>query len=177
MKRAVLIGLGLIGAAALSGCPIYPEDRIACDTSLDCPDGQLCSASSGYCYTPGTNPSGKSCDAPSDCGFNQTCSSKGICKTGDCSFHGCVSGYTCAISEGAWACVKSSSDAGDAGDASDAGSDGSDSGSGGSGGDAATGGAGGSDSGTGGSDASSDADPDASGGSAGSDAASDTTSD
>ncbi len=170
MKRAMLTGLALVGAALLSGCPIYPEDRLVCETSLDCPDGYSCSASTGYCYLPagsGGGPNGGTCDEPKDCDFNETCSSKGVCKTGDCSFHGCVAGYTCAVDQGTWSCVAGGSggtDGGDAGsDAPSDGSAGSDASSGGTGGsagsDAATGGAAGSDAATGGaagSDAASD---------------------
>ncbi|MBE7484710.1 MAG: hypothetical protein HS104_32680 [Polyangiaceae bacterium] len=173
MKRALLTGFLLVGATLLSGCPIYPEDRLVCETSLDCPDGYACSAATGYCYLPssgsGGGTSGGSCDEPKDCDFNETCSSKGVCKTGTCKFHGCVAGYTCAVEEGTWTCVgggsggTGGSDAGSdaASDADiDSGVDASSGGTGGSAGsDAATGGAAGNDAasgGSGGSDAASD---------------------
>lgn len=169
MKRALLTGFLLVGAALLSGCPIYPEDRLVCETSLDCPDGYACSASTGYCYLPssgsGGGTSGGSCDEPKDCDFNETCSSKGVCKTGSCKFHGCVAGYTCAIEGGTWTCVGGGSGGTGGGDAGsdadvDSGVDASSGGTGGSAGsDAATGGAAGGDAasgGSGGSDAASD---------------------
>lgn len=177
MKRALLTGFALVGATLLSGCPIYPEDRLVCETSLDCPDGYACSAATGYCYLPsgsGGGPNGGSCDEPKDCDFNETCSSSGVCKTGTCSFHGCVAGYTCAIEQGAWTCVaggsggSGGSDGGS--DAETDGSAGSDSGAdSSSGGSAGAGGSAGSDAATGGA-AGSDAGID---GSAGSDAAND----
>lgn len=164
MKRALLTGFALLGASLLSGCPIYPEDRLVCDTNLDCPGGYAC-GSNGYCYLPGGGggPSGPSCNEPKDCDFNETCTAKGVCRSGDCSFHGCVSGYTCAVDQGVWSCVQSSGSGGTGG--GDAGTDtGSDAPSEGS-----TGGAGG----TGGSDASSGGSDAATDGAAGSDAASD----
>jgi hypothetical protein len=174
----MLTGFALLGAALLSGCPIYPDERLVCDTSLDCPNGYSCSDSTGYCYLPGTGGGGNgpSCNEPTDCDFNETCSAKGVCRVGDCSFHGCVSGYTCAVDQGTWRCVAGGGTGGTGG--SDAGSDASD-GSAGSdaSGDASTGGtAGGGTGGTGGGDAASDgtAGSDAtSDGSAGSDATSD----
>ncbi|MCC6902008.1 MAG: hypothetical protein IT377_23755 [Polyangiaceae bacterium] len=144
MKRAVLIGLSLFGATVLSGCPIYPEERLFCETTLDCPKGYACDSDTGYCVVTGGSggSSGKTCDEPKDCGFNQTCSSKGLCKTGDCSFHGCVTGYSCVVESGAWACV-AGGDAGDGGDAGGTGGTGGTGGGGTGGGSGATGGTGG----------------------------------
>lgn len=166
MKRAVLIGLSLLGAALLSGCPIYPEERLFCETTLDCPKGYACDSDTGYCRVTGGSggSSGKTCDEPKDCGFNQTCSSKGLCKSGDCSFHGCVTGYSCAVESGAWTCVAG-------GDAGDAGGDAATGGAGGTGGSGGTGGTAGSDGGDGsaGDDSGADATPDGSSGDAASD--------
>ncbi len=149
MKRALLIGLSLLSAALLSGCPIYPEERLFCETNLDCPAGYACDGDTGYCRVVGGTggATGKTCDAPKDCGFNQTCSSKGVCKTGDCSFHGCVTGYTCVVDQGTWACVSGTGGTG---------------GAGGTGGSAGTDGGDGSAGDDGGSDATTDAAADAS---------------
>jgi hypothetical protein len=159
MKRALLIGLSLSSAALLSGCPIYPEERLFCETNLDCPAGYACDGDTGYCRVVGGSggATGKSCDAPKDCGFNQTCSSKGVCKTGDCSFHGCVTGYTCVVDQGTWACVSGSSDAGADAEAGTGGTGGA----GGTGGTAGTDGGDGSAGDDGGSDAATDAPTDA----------------
>ena len=142
MKRALLIGLSLLSAALLSGCPIYPEERLFCETNLDCPAGYACDGDTGYCRVVGGTggATGKTCDAPKDCGFNQTCSSKGVCKTGDCSFHGCVTGYTCVVDQGTWACVS-----GTGGTGGSAGPDGGDGSAGTDGGDGSAGDDGGSD--------------------------------
>ena len=157
MKRALLIGLSLLSAALLSGCPIYPEERLFCETNLDCPAGYACDGDTGYCRVVGGTggATGKTCDAPKDCGFNQTCSSKGVCKTGDCSFHGCVTGYTCVVDQGTWACVSGTGGTGGAGGTGgSAGTDGGDGSAGTDGGDGSAGDDGGSDATT---DAASDA--------------------
>jgi len=166
MKRALLLGLLLIGASALGGCPIYPEDRVACASSSDCPYGYACDYSAGYCYQiPVDNPNPKSCAKPSDCGDNETCGKTGHCGIGDCTFHGCVSGYTCDVADGVWTCVATSSTGGAGGGGGTAGS----SGAAGAGGTAGAAGAAGSpaDASLGGSAGA------ASGGSAGADAGTD----
>jgi hypothetical protein len=143
MRRALLLGSSAACALALSGCPIYPEEPYACSTNADCAKGELCDSYDGFCYVPkpGTGgASGVSCDAPGDCGANETCSKSGQCRIGDCTFHGCVTGWECSSASGVWTCVKSGSggsggDAGSGGSAGDAGSSG-DAGSAGSGGGA-----------------------------------------
>ena len=107
MKRAVLSAVVLATVAALGGCPIYSHRDDGCWRDKDCENGYLCDDNSGDCYLPGSG-SGH-CARPSDCGVNQTCSSAGLCVSGDCSFSGCVSGYRCDAATGTWQCISSTS--------------------------------------------------------------------
>ena len=121
MKRAVLSAVFLAGVVALGGCPIYSHEDDGCWRDTDCANGYVCDDSSGVCYLPNAG-SGR-CVRPSDCGVNQTCSSAGLCVSGDCSFSGCVSGYRCDGSSGIWQCVSStggSPNGGEGGGAGDA---------------------------------------------------------
>ncbi|HVY49263.1 MAG TPA: hypothetical protein VHB21_25405 [Minicystis sp.] len=81
MKRLSLLGfLGLL-AAGLYGCPIFDDGGpYHCDGS-NCGSG----GSAGMCTT------------PSDCGVNETCGKDGQCHSGDCTFWGCPSDYTCVV--------------------------------------------------------------------------------
>lgn len=185
MKRALLFGTLLVGASILGGCPIYPEDPYACTTNSDCAEGFACDHASGDCYpVSGPGPTGKSCSKPSDCDGNQTCGKTGKCATGSCAFHGCVSGYTCAVAEGVWACVKDAS-GGAGGGGGSAGHSGGQAGaaSGGAAGQASGGTAGAASGGAagqtdgGGSGGTSDAASDAAGGSAGANVTPDAASD
>lgn len=105
MKRAVLTAVFLAALAGLGGCPIYSHEDDGCWRDKDCENGYLCDDSSGDCYAPSSG-SGR-CARPSDCGVNQTCSSAGLCVSGDCSFSGCVAGYRCDGSTRIWQCVPS----------------------------------------------------------------------
>ncbi|MEZ4220150.1 MAG: hypothetical protein R3B13_04410 [Polyangiaceae bacterium] len=155
MRRAWMISLALISPTLLVGCPIYPEEPYGCTSSADCGSDRACDLTTGTCYVPkggsGGSSSSTTCKAPSDCGVNETCSKSGECRIGDCSFHGCVSGYHCDIADGTYSCVA------DPGSGGSGGQGGSDSGSAGQGGsDSGTAGQGGSDSGTAGQDGGND---------------------
>jgi hypothetical protein len=113
MKRAVLSAVFLAAAAGLGGCPIYSHQDDGCWRDKDCQNGYLCDDSTGDCYSPSSG-SGR-CARPSDCGVNQTCSSAGLCVSGDCSFSGCVSGYRCDASTRIWQCISSDTPNGGAG--------------------------------------------------------------
>lgn len=139
MKRALVTAVFLGAVAALGGCPIYSHEDDGCYRNSDCAPGYSCDDRTGACYAPGGP---DSCVRPSDCGVNQTCNRSGVCVSGDCSFHGCVAGYTCDSSSGIWECVSSSSGAagagnGSAGAAGSAGAEASGPGASGAGGDAA----------------------------------------
>jgi hypothetical protein len=113
MKRVVLSSAALLAALVLPGCPVYPEER-GCFTREDCRSGEVCSAD-GDCVSAaggagGAGVGGSSsdqCDEPSDCRGNQTCGRDRRCRVGDCTFHGCVSGFECRHVEGDWACARS----------------------------------------------------------------------
>jgi hypothetical protein len=114
MKRVVLSSAALLAALVLPGCPVYPEER-GCFTHEDCRGGEVCSVN-GNCVIAnggaggaggaGGSSSGQ-CDEPSDCRGNQTCGRDRRCHVGDCTFHGCVSGFECRQVEGDWACARS----------------------------------------------------------------------
>jgi hypothetical protein len=103
----VLLCAGLV----LPGCPVFPEN--GCLSDGDCAQGFACEARTGLCV-PSERPA-RVCSAPSHCGFNETCSLRGICVPGDCTFSGCVAGYTCDRDSGVWQCIASSSGVGGAG--------------------------------------------------------------
>lgn len=97
--RPVLLSTALL----LPGCPIYSDEVVylGCYGDYDCPGG-TCDYSTGNCVD---YVALDRCDEPSDCGANETCSVSGVCKVGDCTFHGCVSGYACTIaSDTRWSC-------------------------------------------------------------------------
>ena len=128
MKRVVLSSAALLAALVLPGCPVYPEER-GCFSQEDCRSGEVCSVH-GNCVNAaggagggagvagvggvGGSSSG-SCDEPSDCRGNQTCGRDARCHVGDCTFHGCVSGFECRQVEGDWACARSGGTGGSAG--------------------------------------------------------------
>jgi hypothetical protein len=105
MKRPVVTALFLCAAAALSGCPIYDHEEAGCYRDSDCAIGYACDVNSGECFQPTSPSGGNGCSQPTDCGVNETCSKAALCVSGDCSFSGCVSGYTCDSSSGKWECT------------------------------------------------------------------------
>ena len=113
MKRVVLSVAALLTAFVLPGCPIYPEER-GCFSHEDCPSGYACHAA-GYCVLVDGNAgsgSGPQCDEPKDCRVNETCGKDRRCHVGDCTFHGCVTGFECRSVDRSWACTQSSSTGG-----------------------------------------------------------------
>lgn len=102
-------------SATVSGCPVYDDDTAGCYDDYDCSVGYYCDYSSGACLSETA-----SCDQPSDCAANETCSKSGICAEGDCHFAsvGCVSGFECSGESGRWECVREGSSSGNGGDGS-----------------------------------------------------------
>lgn len=122
MKRPVVTALFLCAAAALPGCPIYDHEDAGCYRNSDCAIGYVCDDNTGECYQPSPLPGGDTrCVKPSECAVNETCDKTGHCVSGDCTFSGCVSGYECDSSSGAWQCVSGAAGAGGAGGMSGAG--------------------------------------------------------
>ena len=112
MKRALVTAVFLGAVAALGGCPIYNHEDGGCYRDSDCAPGYSCDDRTGDCYAPQVE---GSCVRPSDCDANQTCNLSGECGSGDCTFHGCVAGYTCDSSSGVWECVLTQNGAAGAG--------------------------------------------------------------
>ena len=105
--KSLLWGFSL---ALLLGCPLYDED---CSSGQDCAEGFSCDGFSQRCVPISTF---ASCTQPEDCAAAETCTPAFLCQPGSCDYHGCVAGYTCAIIDGAHACVApGASPLGDAG--------------------------------------------------------------
>jgi hypothetical protein len=138
MKRIALFALLGAAAAVLGGCPIYPDNRDsrvcldgecyrcpdasyassrcspwACDVSSDCPGGYACGTDQ-RCHL-GTTPPSAACAASSDCGPGQVCGADSQCHGGDCTTHGCSSGYVCKLSGGVAQCTATGTSKADAG--------------------------------------------------------------
>lgn len=119
MKKSAVPAALLLLAIGSSGCPVYDSRDNGCYDDWDCRDGYVCDIHSGACVVddgpvpPDT--STHTCNEPTDCGTNETCSRAGTCKVGDCHFEsiGCVRGYECSKASGRWQCV--SGGQGDAG--------------------------------------------------------------
>jgi hypothetical protein len=105
MRKSPFPAALLLIATALSGCPLYESDDTACSSDGDCPRGFACALASGSCER-----APEACEAPDDCGANETCSRAGICREGDCHYAsvGCVDGYECSSSTGVWHCAPAS---------------------------------------------------------------------
>lgn len=112
-RFSATLALGLL-AALLAGCPIY--DAASCGTNRDCPYDAYCGYD-GRChpsgYGGGTGDDG-ACRSPSECPANETCGADALCHVGDChvATTGCVAGYVCDVVDGAFLCVRGTSDDG-----------------------------------------------------------------
>ncbi|HYQ01418.1 MAG TPA: hypothetical protein VER96_22250 [Polyangiaceae bacterium] len=95
-----------------------------CYHDSDCGSGYLCNDATGACYLPANDRGGEACTAPGDCPASYTCGTEGRCLPGDCFFHGCVSGFECQSSTGAWECSPGSAGASGNDDSSQAGAGG-----------------------------------------------------
>jgi hypothetical protein len=113
MNRIALLGLtGALGALT-AGCPIFDESQ-----------EPLCDPAFEACGT-GAYGNVPQCGGPTDCALNETCGSDGQCHPGDCTFWGCVSGYSCVIDDdGAAVCGAGGGGNGGSGGGGGAGGDG-----------------------------------------------------
>ncbi len=103
--RRLLFALGS-GATALLGCPLYSDE---CDSRNDCASGFYCDQRSQRCAPALEAPT---CVRPGQCEAGETCTPDFACRPGSCDFHGCVSGYRCAVVDSAHACVPNVNDSG-----------------------------------------------------------------
>ena len=133
MRRFVSLATLLVASAMLAGCPIYPVD--SCYSSYDCPNGYTCDSYLGQCVaepggddddapskpppTPTPPDRNDECSTPADCEQGETCGEKGFCLPGDCTFWGCIAGYSCLETpEGkAFTCVEDGTGSGGQGGA------------------------------------------------------------
>lgn len=85
MKRLSLLGFVGLLAGILGGCPIWPGDGDGCvgDCGVPVP---------GQCWQ------------PSDCYQNETCGADWQCHSGDCTWWGCVDGFTCQVNSNRASC-------------------------------------------------------------------------
>jgi len=142
MKQRVLgwVAFGFFalgGTAVLAGCPIYPDNgdyRVCtssgcydcptnyysdscnawqCNQDYDCPNGYSCQ--NDRCVAGTSSSTNSTCAAPSDCASGSNCGTDDICHPGDCSSSGCPTNYVCKLTNGAVACVPSTSTSGDSG--------------------------------------------------------------
>jgi hypothetical protein len=109
------------GATILVGCPMYSVD---CDSRDDCATGFYCDRFSQRCQ-PISQGEPVGCTRPDQCAVGETCTRNFECLPGSCDYHGCASGYICAVVDSAHTCVANMGDAGpgtnDAGPLTDAG--------------------------------------------------------
>jgi hypothetical protein len=101
MKPSVLLSVALVGSFAGIACD-GGSDADGCVADVECAPGYLCDGR-GFCTL---HP--LACTKPSDCGINETCGSEASCRVGDCSFHGCVAGYSCRLVDARPVCLEGS---------------------------------------------------------------------
>jgi hypothetical protein len=125
MRRFVSFATLLVASSLLGGCPIYPAD--SCYSAYDCSSGYTCDSYLGQCVAnpgdddddvaplplpppgpPAPPPRDRTCSDPAQCEAGETCGEQGYCLPGDCTFWGCIEGFSCVESpQGkSYACVK-----------------------------------------------------------------------
>ncbi len=77
MKRILPFGV-LAALGVMLGCPIYGDDN---------------------------SQTNNTCSSPDQCPSGSTCNTAGVCQQGDCTQTGCLSGYSCTITNGTASCV------------------------------------------------------------------------
>jgi len=108
MRGAAAVTL-LVALGMIDGCSSNAMDG-GCYSDGDCGPGYRCDDSIGACYA-WTDPVDVSGNKPIDCIAGYTCGEDGRCAPGDCSFHGCVTGFECESSTGRWECLPASAGA------------------------------------------------------------------
>jgi hypothetical protein len=94
MKRLSVLGFLGVLASVLAGCPIYDDH----DAAPSCYGGGCSQPDTPTTSATTSNPGG-ACSSPSSCGTNETCGQDGQCHPGDCTFWGCVAGYSCEVDQ------------------------------------------------------------------------------
>lgn len=107
--RAAVTVIFFVALGLVHGCSSNALED-GCYTDSDCGTGYRCDYATGACYD-WTAPVDVSCSKPRDCDAGYTCGEDGRCGPGDCSFHGCVTGFECASSTGRWECLPASTGA------------------------------------------------------------------
>jgi len=107
--RAGVTVIFFVALGMVDGCSSNDMDD-GCYTDDDCGAGYRCDDSTGACYA-WTDTVDVSCKKPTDCATGYTCGEDRQCAPGDCSFHGCVTGFECESSTGRWECLPSSAGA------------------------------------------------------------------
>ncbi|GEM_PF-4999279 len=133
MKRFLRLGAVAVGAMALEGCPIFPDEPYACLDDWDCASGYACNTHTGNCELVILVPDQPEradrgiafCDSPDDCRRGETCTRAGVCAVGSCALVGyaCVAGYECRLDGAGWSCLPDAFGAGGAGGAPGEGGD------------------------------------------------------
>ena len=109
VMRAAAAVIFFVALGVVDGCSSNDMDG-GCYSDGDCGSGYRCDDSTGACYA-STDTVDVSCKKPRDCIAGYTCGEDSRCAPGDCSFHGCVSGFECASSTGRWECLPASAGA------------------------------------------------------------------
>jgi len=107
MKRSVVTAVFLFALVGLAGCPIYDHENAGCYRDGDCAANYVCNQNNGDCVAAIS----LSCAKPSDCDSTATCAATGLCVFGDCTFNGCIAGYSCSSGSGVWECAPDGSGA------------------------------------------------------------------
>jgi hypothetical protein len=140
MKRIFWMTLLGLGAVALGGCPIYPDNGShrycdytgcyscpdntysdscvgwQCNGDSDCPQGYSCNADN-VCSSGGdggvfTPDASPGCASNANCPSGQSCGADDQCHPGDCTSNGCPAPLVCKLSGGSPQCVSLGADGG-----------------------------------------------------------------
>lgn len=104
--RAGATVIFFVALGMVDGCSSNDIDY-GCYSDGDCGEGYRCEDSTGACYA-WTDTVDIFCKKPTDCITGYTCGEDRRCASGDCSFHGCVTGFECESSTGRWECLPTS---------------------------------------------------------------------
>lgn len=101
-KRRTRGMLLVLAGFATQACPMFSGEP-GCWYDGDCAPGFLCDRRDGTCF-PEPVVQFESCTEPADCRVGETCSPDALCVPGDCTFSGCIAGFSCDVIDGRWSC-------------------------------------------------------------------------